>query len=340
MKQVQLEKLSSRRQFLKQLSVAIGAISASSFILPKAYAQVNAEMFTQTRLLMGTVVTIKAVDVSQDKALQSMSLAFDEVARLEALLTRHNSSSPLAYLNTHGKLSDAPQELLHVVKEAQQVETLTSGAFNPSVLPLLKELEKNNSISEKELIRLSSLVQRNASQVRGNSLQLKSQDMQISLDGIAKGYIVDRVAHMLDTCGMQAYLINAGGDIRAKGLKSQVLGQKWTVAVEDPYKQGNYPSVLPLVNGAMATSGSYEKNFKNSWSHLITPSYNNSNAHSSSIKSVSVIAPTAMQADALATAFSCMPVAHSLSLVNKLPQVSCFIIDSKDAIYKSSQWSV
>ena len=90
---------------------------------------------------------------------------------------------------------------------------------------------------------------------------MKQSGSIVTLDAIAKGYIVDFVADFFEEKGIRNYLINAGGDIRVNGMKSFEKGNEktWKIAIEDPYKQKNYPAVFSLMRGAVATSGNYER---------------------------------------------------------------------------------
>ena len=326
--------LSHRRQFLKA-----SIFSCAALCLPRiAEATPQAQVYSETRLLMGTLVNLKATHTQEDFVYESFNKAFAEMARVEALLTRHKSS-PLSLLNTQQKLIDAPKELIHVAKEAQRIEQLSQGAFNPSVLPVLEYLETHRNTSKSEIKELFSLVQRNAISVENNSVLLKQNDIKVTLDGIAKGYIVDKAVQILEASGLQDFLVNAGGDVRAKGMKNPSLlnPEPWRVAVEDPNKANKYPAVLTLYNRALATSGSYEKTFSEDLHHIIMPQA--STLISSPMRSVSVLAPTAMEADALSTALSCMPLKNALDFVNAKPSLSCFIIAHDDTIYRSKNWA-
>jgi len=338
--------LSNRRQFLK----GIGIFSCSALCLPRFAGATQqgkiSELYSETRLLMGTMVNLKATHIHKDFVYESFDKAFAEMVRIEALLTRHKSSSALSLLNSQKKLARAPQDLINVAIKAQEIEKMSGGAFNPSVLPVLEYLETQNTISNAEIKELFALVQKNSIQIQGNSILLSQGDMKITLDGIAKGYIVDKAAQVLEACGLQDFLINAGGDIRAKGMKqaSLLAPEPWHIAIEDPNKQNNYPAVLPLYNGALASSGSYEKKFATGLHHIIMPNYVESTSLSASqyisspMRSVSVLAPTAMEADALATALSCMSVKSALNLVHAMPTISCFIIAQDDSVHSSKNW--
>ena len=159
--------------------------------------------------------------------------------------------------------------------------------------------------------------------------------MGVTLDGIAKGFIVDRVAESLGGQGLENYLINAGGDIRAAGTKEEK--QPWTVAVQDPAKNGEFPDVIHLSDGAVATSGSYEVYFdrERTFHHIV----NSRTGRSPNLNaSVSVVAPSSMAADALATTAFVMEPDDGLAFIDALRGCECLIIDKDGRELKSKRW--
>ncbi len=320
----------NRRQFITGLTCSVLAF-------PSIAKAKDIEVFSQTRFYMGTVLTIKAAHHSQDFVAEAFSRAFDIVKTSEDILTRHKTSA-LSLLNEQKYLRNAPNDLISVAHSAQKFEKLTKGAFNPSVLSVLKYLESHNNVSKPELMELVSLIKPNSMKIEGNNISLAQNDLNISFDGIAKGYIVDKAYESLEKSGLTDFIITAGGDMRAKGMKSNSLlnPKPWKIAIEDPYKSRNYPAILNLNNAALATSGSYEKNFDQNFNHLIIPNAENGQI-SSQVLSVSVLAKTTIEADALATALSCMKIENALKLIETVPNTACFIV-SKEQNYKSKNW--
>lgn len=318
--------------------------------------QVQKENFvhvSDTQVKMGTFVNIQCLAESEQLAKETIAQAFIVIDKLEQIFSRHDSASVLSVFNAQGSLADFPKEFKVVIENAQRIENQTCGAFNPSVLPVLRYLETNSHINAKEFQENFARIIKNPVLLTEHKIQLKQIESTITLDAIAKGFIVDQVASFFEEQNLHNYLINAGGDIRVKGMKSYQKGQEktWRIAIEDPYKQGNYPAVFSLMRGALATSGSYEKNFGNKRNHIILPSIeeNDEQAHhvfiggsfehtSPTVKSVSVIAPNAMQADAYATAISCMPVQNALDYINENTQLACMIITEDDSICYSHNW--
>ena len=286
--------------------------------------------YHETSLFMGTIVRIDIASCPVSLGQDACAAAFAEGKHLEALLTRHNACSPLGVLNSQGSLSDVPQELLGLLDLSADVHAISGGAFDPTILPVLLALE-NGSVSKAELLKLRSKIGFSRMQ-RGSRIRLQD-GMAVTLDGIAKGYIAQCMSDVLTRAGCASHIVNAGGDIVARGLS--YASKPWRVAIEDPAKQGRYPSVLHMSNRSLATSGTYERTYSGgNGSHLVDPARDGRLLTSS----VSVLAPQGAQADALATAFSVMDPRLSLAAAQRLPGVDAFIVLADGSTCKTAGW--
>jgi thiamine biosynthesis lipoprotein len=330
----------SRRAFLQTVGLCSAGL-ALGFAAPAQAMPVQTgvrNLHDESRLLMGTIVRITVARASRDQAEHGMELAFAEMERLIRIFDRHQGETAISALNGQGSLADAPREFLAVLLAAREYNRLTP-AFDVTVQPVLDLFASRANpsgslhVDQKELGAALALVGMEHVRMEDGRISLARAGMGLTLDGIAKGYIVDRAAEALESQGLRNYVINAGGDIRANGEKRP--GVAWTVAVEDPAKTGDYPAVLGMRGGALATSGIYERYFDKSrrHNHLIAPATGNSAAR----LSVTVKAPTAMQADALATALSLMPKEDALRLVGSLQNCACLLVD-KDGRIASANW--
>jgi len=215
----------------------------------------------------------------------------------------------------------------------------TGGAFDITVKPLI-DLYKNSASagrkpSEAEVTRTLSLVGSNKLAYRNGVLQFDADHMAITLDGIAKGYIVDKASAVLNTNRVGNHLINAGGDIRTSGLAAQ--GKPWTVAIQDPEKKKEYPDIVSMGDGAIATSGSYEIFYdKEKVFHHIVDGRNGLSPQLAS--SVTVIAPTVMDADAMATTVFVMGPRIGVDFINQLSDYRCLVLASDGSVAQSRNW--
>ena len=324
----------TRRVFLGMAGVA----GAGLWLGVPGLAQ--AAVSRETKVMLGTFVDVSVAGVSSMQASDALGLAFAEASRLERVFSRHDGGTPVSELNRAGRLRAAPAELVRVVNRSLFYGALTGGSFDVTVQPVIDlfRAHRNPSgeltLDDSELRAARALVGRRGLQVSGADLSFARSGMGITLDGIAKGYIADRVSAVLTSAGVKNHLVNAGGDIMASGHKSP--GVPWRVAVQSPTGPA-YAGELSLSGKAIATSGSYEIYYDASrrHHHLINPA----SGFSPAVGSVSVVADTAMEADTLATALSILPPTDALKLVQGLPGRECCILSPGGDIYTSPGWA-
>lgn len=325
-----------RRSFLKKLAGS-ALLAAAPFQALASSARAGSSpadderLFTETRLMMGTFVTLTVSGVEASRAAEAMHRAFTVMAEAEALLTRFSASSALGQLNSGGILSDVPAELSDVVQASLRIHAQTGGAFDPTVLPMMEVLERGH-MQRAELEEARELVGMGRVRMDGHAVRFERGGMKMSLDAIAKGYIADLAVKSLRASGLADFLVNAGGDIVACGTRA---GRPWRVAVENPGRyQGrtDYLAICSLSGRAMATSGDYESAARGV-RHLVDPLARGARP----LQSATVLAPTAMEADALATALCVMP--EPLTFIEKMPHTACLLVMADGTIRTSSRWA-
>jgi len=162
---------------------------------------------------------------------------------------------------------------------------------------------------------------------------LREKGMRIGFGGIGKGYAADKAKALLVRKGINSGIVNASGDLTVWG--TQPNGKQWTIGIADPNAGREAFSSLELSNTSIATSGNYEK-FAivdgKKYSHTIDPK---TGMPVTGIKSVTIIAPMAELADALATPVMIMGIKVGLHLINQLKDIACIIVDDDDNIYTS-----
>lgn len=291
---------------------------------------------SRTEFLMGTFVAATVRDESADRAQEALEAAFTEVRRLCAVFDRRVEGTEAHTLNRAGRLAKAHPELAAVADRAVRAYRLTDGAFDPTVLPVLELLEAgvrpdgSLDVDRVELARALRLVDGSGLRVEGRDVRLERAGMAATLDGVAKGYIVDRACEAMAATGVAGCLVNAGGDVRCMGH------EPWTVAVEDPAGHANYPAVVSLRNAAMATSGGYERPLgRSGMNHVLNPASGLSPAQA---VSVSAVAATAMEADALSTAVYVMPPKTGVRLIDGLAGRECLVLAADGARLASMGW--
>ena len=146
-----------------------------------------------------------------------------------------------------------------------------------------------------------------------DSVSFARNGIEVTLDGIAKGYIIDRAMTLLRQQGLQHALINAGGDIVVHGGKGK--DKPWRIGIQDPWNRKGHVDVVTLDNGAIATSGNYEVFFDREklFHHLIRPNYGSPAPETAS---VTIKAASCMEADAIATSVYVMGPARGNQFVD------------------------
>ncbi len=333
-----------RRGFLR-LSGILGVGLATATAIPTSAEAVKFDRklykVSETRLAMGTFVSMTLLHPSRDQAEKAIEMAFEEIHRLTRDMNRFDQTTAIAQLNREGRMPDVPPDMVKVVKQALAYHRISNGAFDISVKPvvdLFKDTfsEKNPTApTENEMREALLLVDASNIHLEGNAIVLKKPGMGITLDGIAKGYIVDRASDILFKHHVENYLINAGGDIRTMGRRQD--GKPWTIAVQDPLKKHQYPDKIRMMDGAIATSGNYEVYFdrEKMFHHIVNPSTGFSPNTSTS---VSVLAETAMGADALSTSVFVMRPERGIRFVNSLPKCECLVVEKGNRKMHSAGW--
>ena len=257
----------------------------------------NQKLYKESKILMGTVIEITSPDE------RAAAIAFEEIVRLDNLLSKYKEISDIWRLNKFGK-AQVSQDTIYVVNKAKQFWKETAGAFDITVEPLLEiwgfKDQKYRIPSQEEINQVLKLVGTDKIIIdKANStIEFKIENMAIDLGGIAKGYAVDKAVEKLKEMGIKDALINAGGDIFCLGKK---YSKEWQIAIKDPRREGVIED-LRLRDKAIATSGDYEAYFivnERHFAHIINPQ--TGYPCESGVISISVVADDCLTADALAT---------------------------------------
>jgi len=335
------EASSIARKFAKLVDMGFERVDLSPVTTESVRIDRRTHKVVCSRPAMGTLVSVTALGRSGERIHEAIGRAFDEMDRLIGIFSRFDGSSAVTHLNNSGRIAGPPPEFSKVISSSLQYNRVSGGAFDISVEPVVELLrarvgqKSSREPSEAELRAALELVDPEGIRLSKSGVSLNKSGMGITLDGIAKGYVVDAIAHVLEKFKVRNYLINAGGDIRTAGTKEKK--QPWSIAVQDPDKQGCFPDTIQLKDGAVATSGSYEVYFdRDRIFHHIVSSTSGRSPNTST--SVSVVAPSAMAADALATSVFVMGSCRGVELIESLPGCECLLIDREGSQLKSTGW--
>lgn len=290
----------------------------------------------ETRPRMGTVVTLTVVSPDADAAHAWIGDAFGEMERLEGVLSRHRADSALGRLNREGRLPRPPAELVEVLTHAQELSRRSEGAFDVTVLPVLTLWERSLAAAsppaEREVAHALERVDHRALRIGEEAVVLERPGMAVTLDGIAKGFIVDRTLELLVARGAERVLVDAGGDMASVGAGADDEG--WTVGLQDPHADALL-GLVRLGGDCVATSGDYMRTFTDDRRnhHILDPRTGRSPEETSS---VSVISGTAMGADALSTTLLVLGPERGLELLEETPGAEGMIVTKRGARVRSS----
>jgi thiamine biosynthesis lipoprotein len=288
---------------------------------------------------MGTVLEITLVGNSEVKTNKAALRAFQEIKRIETLMSPWLDSSDVTRINRSGGINwvHISRETIEVIKKAKEISELSEGGFDITVGPLIelwrKAREKKIPPSEEEVkLKLDLVNFKNIEIDQGGKVFLKKKGMAIDLGGIAKGYGVDRAFDVLRSLGYKNLIVNAGGDLRAGGSKNN---QPWSIGIQSPRESQKILKRISISDMAMATSGDYEKFFiyeGKRYHHIFDP---RDGFPAEGCQSVTIVTKDCVTADALATAVFVLGPEKGYSLCQKIDGVQCLIVDKEGKIIHS-----
>lgn len=319
-----------RRQFLKIVAASGAALTAGlsfwqgrEFILPDRVPVVH-----ETLLLMNTVVNLTLVGEQAPKARQACQACVQEMQRQVNVFNRFDPNSDLSQLNANGKLKKPAPGLVALLHQAEQISQASAGAFDVSIKPLLDLYLAAQAAGsgQPEYEAISSklkLVDHSRIHYDLDEVWFSTPGMNLTLDGIAKGAVVDAGVGSLKEWGFVNVIVEAAGDLLAAGEKA--LQSPWRIGIRQPRPQMSSLPVLNIRNAAVASSGDYMQAFSPDYSshHILDPRRGFSPAD---LCSATVIAPTASLADGLATAVMVLGRQEGLKVVSKFPQCEAYLI--------------
>jgi thiamine biosynthesis lipoprotein len=281
---------------------------------------------------LGAQVSIEIYHPDRAEALRLVDRCVLDVRRLERQFSLYRTDSDICALNRTGILVSPDADMVALLKASLLFADLTDSAFDPTVQPLWQlyadhfssERPEPEGPSPQKLAETLAKVGRRGLLVSADRIALVKRGAAITLNGIAQGYATDRVVERLRAAGLSATLVNIG-EIRAIGARPD--GTPWRIGLADPDRPGVLIETVDLVDRAVATSAGAGFRFdaKGRFTHLFDPATGRS---PSLYRTVSVIAPTATEADALSTAFSLMPLSRIEGIVAIRPNLQARMVEA------------
>ena len=309
-----------RTSFTRRRFIAVSAALAGVALWPGRGRGAASPLVEWRGVALGAVASIRLAhpDRSEGRALLRRCIA--EIERLERIFSLYRQDSEVCRLNAAGRLELPSLELVDLLSRAAEVSAASAGAFDVTVQPLWQRL----SAQQEDVDDLLPLVDWRAVAVDSRRIAFGRPGMAVTLNGIAQGYITDRVAALLRNEGMASVLLDLG---EARALGSRPDGAPWRVGLADPAAAGRIAVRLDLRETALATSGGYGTIFDAAGqrNHLIDP---RSGRSAPPRRAVSVLAPVATVADAASTALALLPEGEAPALLRRLGASAAYIQDN------------
>jgi FAD:protein FMN transferase len=288
---------------------------------------------------LGTKITFTVFHEDEKLANQAIDEALNEIEQVEKLMSLYRPESQLSQLNREGILCNPDPVFVDVLKKAQKLSALTNGAFDVTVQPLW-DLFRKHSLKgllpdKKDIVKAKTKIGWQFINIQDDLICMDKAGTQITLNGIAQGLAADKAQEALKGRGIQHALIDTG-ELNAIGMPHQK--DAWKIGIQHSRKPG-YICKTKLNNRCLSSSGDYQTKFTDNFQHhhLFNPQTGYSPTE---LANVSVLAPSAMEADALSTAVFVLGLKKGKALIESLPEVDAFFVTKGGRIEHTDRFAI
>ena len=296
-----------------------------------------------TGATMGTTYSVRIVAPETNTGAKELQSEIDaELSRITALMSTYVDDSQLSRFNSSdsGDWVSVDSDVVAVVDAALRASAISDGAFDPTVGPLVelwgfgRAGPRDTPPPQSEIDAAMATVGFGLVSTREEPPALRKLAPAVALDlsALAKGYAVDRIDWLLDSRGLTRYMIEIGGEVKTRGRNQD--GEPWRIAVERPLEaERSVYTVLQLSGEAIATSGDYRNFFEidgRRYFHAIDP--RSGQPAGNDLASVTIVAASAMEADAMATAMLVLGPDKGMRLANEQRIAALFLRRDGDEI--------
>jgi thiamine biosynthesis lipoprotein len=312
-----------------------------TFVGISLFSSCRQQMPERTEYVLGTICTINLFDQGSD-AIYTES--FNRLKKLESILSANREDTNIAAINAaagEAPVKAAP-ETLSILRDALIFSDKTGGLFDPSIGPLVKAW---NIGTDYAAIPKTDVLHRSMSLVnyhdiiiddKNETVFLTKKGMKLDLGAIAKGYAADDIARLLKSKKIKKAIIDLGGNIYALGEKEP--GKDWNIGIRDPETERGEPILSISVNNtSVVTSGIYERFFEangKKYHHILDP--RTGYPAENDLLSVTIVATSSMDADALSTSTFLLGADKGMSLIEQTKNVDAIFINKKREVRLSS----
>lgn len=259
---------------------------------------------------LGTFVQVKCSPTITKTELYDLVRNIDTEAKESMSIFEHGSQ--LSKINRN-ECDSLDSHIMANLALAKRYYELSNGYYDVTVKPLTSAwgfAAKGEKCNNPNIDSLLEFVGFDKIAINDHRITKSDSRIQVDLNSIAKGYVVDLVAEALSKRGVENYMVNIGGEIRCKGMNPE--GSEWHIGIETPYEgnfeQNSLEKIIPVSNCAVATSGNYRRYYTSEEGLKVCHTINPKTGYSvlSNLLSATVVAPTCAEADAAATMFMAM----------------------------------
>lgn len=332
--------MTTRRRFLS-IAATAGTLAGLGLPVRATPAVTPGSVWRGTAL--GAPAALTLVHPDRRFARATIAACVAEIERLEAIFSLYRPQSAISQLNRDGTLRTPPAELVELLSFALSLARASQGAFDPTVQPLYRTFAEHFAHAgatpagpgRQAIARAQAAVDHQHVELEAGRIRLHRPGMAITLNGVAQGFITDRVGALLRRTGFEHVLVDVG---EALAIGRRADGEPWRAAVADPHEHGRTlfelelgtaPGALP----ALATSAGGGTRFSPSsrLHHLLDPRSGTSAMHHAA---VTVAAAHASLADGLSTALSIIEPSRAAGLLARWPEARAWLVDDQGEVVR------
>lgn len=287
-----------------------------------------------SRQVMGTFAN--SISVARDKKTAELSnkAAFDKLVEVDEMMSDYLPTSELSRVNSEafGNPVNVSDELFEVLSKAVEYSRISDGAFDITIGPVVvlwrRAEDTKLKPTQEQIAEAKAKVgyKKMILDAENKTVRFAVEGMRLDLGAIAKGYAIDMAVEAMIEAGATGGMVDVGGDIRCFGKPGNK--PKWAIGLQDPDEPEKLLMVIELGDNAIATSGDYQRFVMldgEKFSHIMTPKKGLS---TKGLTSVTVIAKTAIDTDALATTVTVMGIEKGLELIKTIDGTEGFVVPS------------
>ncbi len=297
----------------------------------------------RTVMLMGSRFDISIVASDSLSAERNIDTIIAEVTRIEYLISDWKPETQISEVNNNAGVRPVKvdKEVFELAKRALYFSEITNGAFDISFAAMDRIWKFDGSMTE---MPTPEAIKKSVEKVGYKNIILDSVNstiflrlpgMKIGFGALGEGYAADKCRSMMIAKGIKAGIVNGSGDMSTWG--KQPNGKDWNIGITNPFQNDKLLAVVPLHEGSVTTSGSYEKfvvfNGKR-YAHIINPA---TGYPATGLTSVTVFGPSTETANGFSTSLMVLGQEKGLELLNKYPEYSCIMITDDGKVITSKK---